>query len=1205
MRKNVLFYGVAVALLVVVFIFFTTSYPHLTRYSELMNRYNTVRASFQNLSKKINDAAVINPDLIRSGRSPLVERLISTDSLSIIHELDVLKLNIRDSINRQIISKLDAEVKSELSWIINSNVPDSIIQHKALQHLAAFGNIHLLIDNGVRRIGTLIDYQKKQQQTAIRTVKLWMIVFIILSGILIIYTTVNLFKQEEKTKIKEIELQKSEKRFRALIEYGHDIISLLDENLKPYYRTPSAERITGYTSEERSRTSGSEHVHPDDAEKVRKSFEEVKANPGKKINLRFRFRHKDGHYMWLESTQTNLLNDPDVGAIVVNMREVTERYKAEEALEKNRLSLTEAQRMAHLGSWEWDSVTDTATWSEELYRIFGRDPKLPAPNLEEGKESYSLKDRKIIDEAIEAALTNGTPFKIETKIKQPSGKEVWILSIAEPVVDAHGSITGIRGTVQDITEQKEAQEKIKLQAGLIDISFDAIFVWELDGKIIFWNEGAKDLYGFAADEAIGKVSHDLLQTKHSRGIDFFKNRLRQATIWRGELKHVTKDGKSIIVESRQRLVENADARMLVVETNRDITERKQAEQRDAMLASIVNSSEDAIIGKTLSGIITSWNNSAERIFGYTTNEMIGESIMKIIPDHLKREELEILERLKKGQPIKHFETQRISKEGKLLDVFMTISPIKNSVGEITGISNIARDITERKKADEKINQLNKEIEKSEKKFRGLIENSYDMVGIVNEKSEILYRSPSATRMTGWSDEEIKKINRIELMHPDDVGAFMQTTLQVLANPGKPFPLRFRSRHKDGHYIWIEGTSTNMLHDESIKGIVANFRDITQAKEAEEKLMKSEKIYRTIASSIPGSVIVLIDHDYRYLLVEGDMLEKFGYVKEDLLGKRAEEVLPNERFETMLPLFKRVFEGEAFSDEINRAGYDIIRRFVPLKDENNFVYAAMIVSIDITELKNAQQQILELNRGLEEKIIERTEELRKTNEELESFSYSVSHDLRSPLRAVGGFAKILEEEYHNVLDDEGKRLLTVVRENAKKMGLLIDDLLSFSRLGRKEIHKTKVDMKTLAENIADEFKSSLNGKVEIKISDLHSAMADSALINQALMNLISNAVKYSSEKEKSVIEIISEKQNGEIIFSVSDNGIGFDMQYAPKLFGVFQRLHSDEKFEGTGVGLAIVHRIIMRHGGRVWATGKPGEGATFYFSLPDYETIKNN
>jgi PAS domain S-box-containing protein len=584
--------------------------------------------------------------------------------------------------------------------------------------------------------------------------------------------------------------------------------------------------------------------------------------------------------------------------------------------------------------------------------------------------------------------------------------------------------------------------------------------------------------------------------------------------------------------------------------------------------------------------------------------MIGESMMKIIPDDLKAEELEILERLKKGERIEHFETQRLNKDGKLLDVFMTISPIKNSADEITGISNMARDITEQKKAEEKINQLNKEIEKSEKKFRGLIENSFDMVGIVNEKGDILYRSPSATRITGWSDDEIKKINRIELMHPDDVGAFTQTMLQVLANPGKPFPLKFRSKHKDGHYIWIEGTSTNMLHDESINGLVANFRDITQSKEAEEKLIRSEKIYRTIASCIPGSVIVLMDRDYRYILVEGDMLEKFGYAKEELMGKTAEEVLPEERYEKILPLFKRVFEGEIFSDEINRAGYDIIRRFVPLKDENNFVYAAMIVSIDVTELKDAQQQIIELNRDLEEKIIERTEELRKTNEELESFSYSVSHDLRSPLRAVSGFAKILEDEYYNVLDDEGKRLLTVVRENAKKMGLLIDDLLSFSRLGRREIHKAAVNMKKLTENIVEEFKSSLNGKLEIKVDDLHSAMADSALINQAVTNLVSNAVKYSSQKEKSVIEITSEKQNGEIIFSVSDNGIGFDMQYVSKLFGVFQRLHAEEEYEGTGVGLAIVHRIITRHGGRVWAKGKPGEGATFYFSLPDYETNKN-
>jgi signal transduction histidine kinase len=226
------------------------------------------------------------------------------------------------------------------------------------------------------------------------------------------------------------------------------------------------------------------------------------------------------------------------------------------------------------------------------------------------------------------------------------------------------------------------------------------------------------------------------------------------------------------------------------------------------------------------------------------------------------------------------------------------------------------------------------------------------------------------------------------------------------------------------------------------------------------------------------------------------------------------------------------------------------------------------------------------------------ELIVANKELESFSYSVSHDLRAPLRAVNGFAILLEEGYSKLFDQEGRRLLHIVQENANKMGVLIDDLLAFSRLGKKEINKSRIDMTELAENVLNEFKISLQLKAEVHIHALHPVTADTTLMNQVWVNLLSNAIKYSSNTRKPVITISSEQQNGELIYSIKDNGVGFSMRYAHKLFGVFQRLHDAEDFEGTGVGLALVHRIISRHGGRIWAKAKVGKGATFYFSLPE-------
>lgn len=255
---------------------------------------------------------------------------------------------------------------------------------------------------------------------------------------------------------------------------------------------------------------------------------------------------------------------------------------------------------------------------------------------------------------------------------------------------------------------------------------------------------------------------------------------------------------------------------------------------------------------------------------------------------------------------------------------------------------------------------------------------------------------------------------------------------------------------------------------------------------------------------------------------------------------------------------------------------------------------------LTRMQDQNKEILILNQELEQKVIERTTQFEIVNKELEAFSYSVSHDLRAPLRAVNGYAKMLEEDYESLLDAEGKRLLSVIQKNARTMGTLIDDLLAFSRLGKTELNKSYIDMNDLAGKILEELPKSIDHPAAIQIHQLHPAFADRSSINQVFVNLISNAIKYSSRTTKPVVEIKSYRKDNKIIYSVSDNGAGFDNKYVDKLFGVFQRLHSNEEFEGTGVGLALVKRIITKHGGEVWASGEVNKGATFSFSLPDIQ-----
>ncbi len=254
------------------------------------------------------------------------------------------------------------------------------------------------------------------------------------------------------------------------------------------------------------------------------------------------------------------------------------------------------------------------------------------------------------------------------------------------------------------------------------------------------------------------------------------------------------------------------------------------------------------------------------------------------------------------------------------------------------------------------------------------------------------------------------------------------------------------------------------------------------------------------------------------------------------------------------------------------------------------------------LKKAEDDIRKLNDELEQKVIERTSQLESVNKELESFSYSVSHDLRAPIRAINGYTRIIVEDYSEKIDAEGTKVLQAIISNSKKMGELIDDLLAFSKLGRKQVSFSEINMLDLVCSVQDEllFDEGENTP-EFNIGELFPAMGDKSLIKQVWINLISNAIKYSRYKEKTTIEISSHRTVNNVIYKVKDEGAGFDMEYYDKLFGVFQRLHSQDEFEGTGIGLAIVQKIVNRHNGTVWAKSKVNEGTSFYFTLPSIHT----
>ncbi len=485
---------------------------------------------------------------------------------------------------------------------------------------------------------------------------------------------------------------------------------------------------------------------------------------------------------------------------------------------------------------------------------------------------------------------------------------------------------------------------------------------------------------------------------------------------------------------------------------------------------------------------------------------------------------------------------------------------------------------------------------TEKRFGFMIEHAIDIISLLDEKNKIVYINEAITKITGYTVPEVLSMPLSKLIHPDDRAESANTFVKLHANPGIHLHRTARMIHKNGSEIFVEGILVNLLHDENVKGIVSNYRDVTARKLAEDRAHASEKKFRnTLDKMMEG--IQIIDFDWRYIYVNESVSKHGRYSETELVGHTMMEKYPgiehSEMFKTLEKCMHdrtaKMMDNEFLYPDGTKGWFELSIQPVP---EGIF-----ILSIDISERKKNEEALQKLQGELEHKVIDRTEQLQNANDELEAFSYSVSHDLRAPLRAVNGYAKMIEEDYARIFDDEGKRLLKAVQDNANKMGNLIDDLLNFSRLGRKELQKTEIHMQELVNDVLAEINKSLPHKAHITVHAPHSLNADYTLLTQVMHNLLTNAIKYSSKKEQPQIEIRSEEKEGQFIFHVRDNGAGFDMQYIDKLFGVFQRLHTADEFEGTGVGLAIVQRIISKHGGKVWAEGNPGKGATFYFALP--------
>lgn len=747
---------------------------------------------------------------------------------------------------------------------------------------------------------------------------------------------------------------------------------------------------------------------------------------------------------------------------------------------------------------------------------------------------------------------------------------------------------------KEIEERRKVEDALGKSEDLYNNAPCGYHSLDKDGIIIWMNDTELKWLGYQREDVIGKLNYKELFTNES--LKLFENnfpRLRKTgEISNLEFEIICKNGTILPLMLNASVITDKGGNFLMSRsTVVDISERKQAEQE---LENLFKLSLDMVcIADINTATFLKVNPAFTKILGYSDVELLERPFIDFIhPDDKQLTADIIKEKLARGEVVIDFVNRYICNDG----TFRWIEWSSHPIIERGIIISVARDITEREKVIE-------DLKNSEARL-----NEAQRIGHLGSW-ELDIRNNHLT----WSDEiyRIFEIDRdkfgasyeafLDAIHPDDQELVNLAYTNSLKSK-TPYDIEHRLLFADGRikYVHEQCETFYDTEDAPIRS-VGVVQDITERKLIDLGLRETEERFAAAFHASPNMITITRMADGKIMDVNEGYSELLGHSRKESCGKTTAQLSiwsdPNDRkvFVTKLEKFGEINNFETKLKCKNGSVVTVLEsaRIIELQGE----ICILSVVHDITERKQAEEEIRKLNQGLELRVAERTSQLVAANKELEAFSYSVSHDLRAPLRAIDGFSQVLIEDYHSQLDEQGKEYLNRVRLASQRMAQLIDDMLNLSKLSRAEMNTQQVNLSELAKDIANILLyNQPERKVQFSIQDGIIVKGDGRLLKIALENLFENAWKFTSKHKTAHIEFGTQQKEKDLVFFVKDDGAGFEMEYAQNLFGAFQRLHTASEFSGTGIGLATVQRIIHRHGGKVWAEGEVDKGATVYFTV---------